>query len=325
MARHPERRCLGAGRKLLPPRRPRNRCGSSTRQPTVPLPLRDFGPMRSAELQLFVSTDEGRTWRLHDRQPLHQQTEWAARLVHDGRYWLAVQAMDAAGKQAPADSLQAEYQVIVDSQMPGIVLQLAQASENQVVGSFRVTDANLAPPTLSYDGFLETAPGQVVACRRADAVVFPSSEGFDGRVIWQFEGEGRFIARISIADIANNQSTAEKQLPVASSQPRDRAAPTGGRHCFTHPTGCGGRTAGACACPSSNAQAIAKTHRSGIAPSGSGKRRFAARITATRPIDAFGNQPEDSRHCAAAIHAEFICGSAARTAAANRPKRGRIG
>lgn len=63
-------------------------------------------------VQLHVSEDHGRSWRLYEEaQP--EQGSFAFRAMHDGEYWFLVRSVDRRGRIWPEGPAQAELRVVV--------------------------------------------------------------------------------------------------------------------------------------------------------------------------------------------------------------------
>jgi hypothetical protein len=99
------------------------------------------GRERLKQLQLFVSTDRGRTWRpaaiaAPDQDKFRFQAE------SDGLYWFAVQTMDLDGRYYPAtlESAQPSLQVIVDTVPPNVLLRPQTPRPGEVGVSWELRD-----------------------------------------------------------------------------------------------------------------------------------------------------------------------------------------
>jgi hypothetical protein len=96
------------------------------------------------ELRLYVSTDQGRNWKLSTRAaPDAKQFRFNA--PQDGLYWFAVQTVDKQGSLQPrAESdLKPNLKVIVDSTPPAVRVQPLPPRNGEVGVSWSVKDDNL--------------------------------------------------------------------------------------------------------------------------------------------------------------------------------------
>ncbi len=100
------------------------------------------GAQNLKQLQLFVSTDQGRTWApaaivAPDQQKFHFLAE------RDGSYWFAVQSLDLEGKLYPATMNTAQppsLKVIVDTQPPLVQVQALPPRAGEVGVAWTIRD-----------------------------------------------------------------------------------------------------------------------------------------------------------------------------------------
>src|SRR5690242_12931897 len=104
------------------------------------------------DLILYVSTDQGKTWK---QQASAQPTEpafsyWAQT---DGEYWFKVCVLNQQNKQEPEDVYQApvNLKVLVDTQKPELHVVSAERVGDEVVVRWEAKDANLDPSTLKME------------------------------------------------------------------------------------------------------------------------------------------------------------------------------
>jgi hypothetical protein len=116
-----------------------------------------FSPVPAAQnlkqLQLFVSTDQGRTWFPSAIvAPDQQKFNFVA--DRDGTYWFAVQTLDLQGKAFPPtmEGVAPTLKVIVDTQPPVVQLQPLPPRSGEVGVSWVIRD----------DNFDAMAPGAIV-------------------------------------------------------------------------------------------------------------------------------------------------------------------
>ena len=95
---------------------------SKARSFRFPVTLSSKTPGRVRELILYVSDDQGYTWK-RSGKTTPETLEFQVRVSHDGEYWFAVQTVDVDGKLYPSgDKMRIEptLRVIVDSTKPTI-------------------------------------------------------------------------------------------------------------------------------------------------------------------------------------------------------------
>jgi hypothetical protein len=103
------------------------------------------GKERLKQLQLFYSTDQGRTWQ-PNAVAAPDQTAFSFICDRDGLYWFTVQTLDTAGHYNPKtlEGAQPSLKVIVDTQPPIVQLRPLSGSRQGEVGiTWEVRDENL--------------------------------------------------------------------------------------------------------------------------------------------------------------------------------------
>src|SRR5262245_51348595 len=100
-----------------------------TRLPALSIPFSPNLPgSRVRDVELYVSTDQGRTWTYVTQSPLSprpEQNKFRHVIPSDGTYWFAVRSIDPNGTAHPAslDQLQAGLVVHLDRRPPLIQLR----------------------------------------------------------------------------------------------------------------------------------------------------------------------------------------------------------
>jgi hypothetical protein len=102
------------------------------------------GEQRLKQLQLFFSTDQGRTWQPSASAP-PEQRHFRFISERDGLYWFAVQTTDREGRLYPPtmEGAQPSLKVIVDTQPPVVRLQALPPRGGQVGIAWEIRDDNL--------------------------------------------------------------------------------------------------------------------------------------------------------------------------------------
>jgi hypothetical protein len=107
------------------------------------IPIRGENLNRYRQLQLHMSTDQGKSWQPYSLAPPDQRS-FPFIATRDGMYWFTVQAQDQQGQQFPPtlEGAQPSLKVIIDTQPPVIVLQPLTPRGNEVGVSWEVRDEN---------------------------------------------------------------------------------------------------------------------------------------------------------------------------------------
>src|SRR5262245_37896639 len=99
---------------------------------------------RIKQLQLFVSTDQGRSWQ-PSAAAAPDKRFFSFTAERDGYYWFAVQTLDADNKLNPVtfDNVAPSMKVVIDTQPPLVTLQPLPPRGNEVGVSWDIRDDNL--------------------------------------------------------------------------------------------------------------------------------------------------------------------------------------
>jgi hypothetical protein len=152
------------------------------------------------KIQLHVSEDRGRTFRLVDAITPEPEGGFVFTAPHDGWYWFAVQVCYKKSYAGPAnaDRLVPTLGVFVDTAKPLVSLEREKTGKGIVV-AWEASDENLdlSSLTLSYRRRGETQWRPLVAN--------PTPKG---RYQWQPKEKGCLEVRLCAADTANNKAEA---------------------------------------------------------------------------------------------------------------------
>ncbi|HMC90094.1 MAG TPA: hypothetical protein VKI17_11130, partial [Gemmataceae bacterium] len=108
------------------------------------IPFQTAGQKPLKQLNLYVSTDQGRTWYANVSAP-PDQGHFRFQTDRDGAYWFAVQTVEQDGRPFPQsmDGAQASLKVVVDTQNPVIQLQPLAPRGGEVGVAWDIRDDNL--------------------------------------------------------------------------------------------------------------------------------------------------------------------------------------
>lgn len=183
-----------------------------TRQTAFGVPFSvnpDFGPIR--EVQLHISTDQGKNWSLYGRQ-LPTAREFPFQAAADGEYWFAVKTI---GSQQPVKVLKPELIIAIDSRQPSFNVGLKNDALGRIVVSWRAADVNLNPDTVKLE--YQTVPtwGQqnsnwkTVDLPKADVV---GNKIYEDEIAFYPETNNVSVnVRVSISDRAGNVTVVNRR------------------------------------------------------------------------------------------------------------------
>ncbi len=162
--------------------------------------------MKARELQLHVSRNRGGNWELAQSIPA-QSGKFEFQAPADGEYWFVVKTIDGQGQaHPPGPTFEPGLMVVVDTQQPKFEVHLESLPAGKVQLSWQANDPNLDPASLRLE-YMQ--PGSI----DWQAVsVIPRNVG---QTSWTCPQAGLVSVRGSIADLANNTTTAENRLQVA--------------------------------------------------------------------------------------------------------------
>jgi len=152
------------------------------------------------EVQLYFARDGG-IWEKYTSSPADVPSDkrsFVFRTDHDGEFWFAVRTVDRRGVANPENEtkLQAGLKVVVDSEVPKIVLRPAASGGREIGVEWEVQDRNVDVASLKLEYRVE---GQETW--QAVPAVVPK---FIGQATWAPDHAGKVIVRCQIQDRAQN-------------------------------------------------------------------------------------------------------------------------
>ena len=186
-----------------------------TRQTLFSIPFRidasDPASRDVAEVQLYVSTNRGASWRLYGRvEP--ERGSFPFRAGGDGEYWFSLRTVDRAGQVRPQSASGPGLRVIVDTTAPQMSLEARSGDGGQIVARWQIIDPHLNPETLRIQ-FRSgpNQPWQTVAIDRRRSASSGAVES--GEVSWWPQGAfERMEVRGEAADLAGNTAVSHAQV-----------------------------------------------------------------------------------------------------------------
>lgn len=184
---------------------------------------------RLIEVQLYVSTDQGKNWTLYARTN-PQKKIFPFQSVGDGQYLFALKTLDRDRRLLPIGPPIPTLNIVVDTTRPTLALQVDPGVGGRVVTSFRAADPNLVRKTfrLSYrlDGV--GLPGNWVPInfpnkdlplvkakgrkpKPGDAEVLSDRIGW-----WPQPGAKTIVVKAEIKDQAGNMETTYQPINLAA-------------------------------------------------------------------------------------------------------------
>lgn len=154
------------------------------------------------EVQLFVTTDRGATWRLAQSVP-PTTGKFAFEAPSDGEFWFSVRTLDGFNRLHPqTGGMTPGLKVMVDTAPPDLTLSLDR-SGTDVRLTWRASDPNIDPGSLKLEHRL---PG-VDQWQPLSVASSPS-----GQTAWPVNSKGTVLVRGTILDRAGNTGSAKAEL-----------------------------------------------------------------------------------------------------------------
>ncbi|MBX7106733.1 MAG: hypothetical protein K1X57_21845 [Gemmataceae bacterium] len=193
---------------------PPNTPTTHTRLPAMSIPFTAVSGSRVRDVELYASTDQGKTWTyVQQAVPSQRREENKFRYVapNDGEYWFAVRSIDANGAGSPPtlDQLQAGLVVYLDRRAPLVQLRAATPGKpNQVGVEWDVREENFDPSRFKLE---YRVPGG-----QDDWAVQPTDAKVSGTQLWELTTAPKLEVRLRCGDRAGNQSEATILLTPGS-------------------------------------------------------------------------------------------------------------
>jgi hypothetical protein len=174
------------------------------------------------EVQLYLSTDQGKTWRFHDRQST-DKAEFPFQAQGDGEYWFAIKTLNRNRQLIPEGKPNAELIIIVDTELPELSFDVSADAAGRIECRWKATDKNLKADSvqLAYQP-IGAAPDdwKIVPVNLTGSV---RNGSYSDQIAWWPETTERSLnVRVSISDTAGNTVYQERRINIAQSPWRHR-------------------------------------------------------------------------------------------------------
>lgn len=189
------------------------------KQPVFQIPIQVASSRVSdiKELQLFVSTDRGQTWRMV-RTARPSQQAFTFRAQADGEYWFTLAYIDQEGRSEPED-IEREppgLKVVLDTHAPEIQLRPTDREGNQYGAIWQLSDEKLDLDSLQIEvkGASEPEWRSVQVPRMSE-----------GKGDWIGDPSESYSVRATVRDRAGNVSVQRIEIPATEQAVASRPAP----------------------------------------------------------------------------------------------------
>lgn len=188
---------------------------AATRRTTFSIPFRVDRSLNAVgaprEVLLYVSTDQGATWR-HCDSARADQSDFVYRAEGEGEYWFQVRMLDASGRLKPDNPSARPLRVAVDTTSPELSLSAFQDPAGSITARWRIEERNPASGSMRLQYRVGSAEAmQDVAIDRNRVQAGDGQQW--GEVTWWPRAEtGRVEIRVEVADLAGNRAVGHAEV-----------------------------------------------------------------------------------------------------------------
>lgn len=179
------------------------------RQPVfrIPFQVEPGEQARLREVQLHLSEDQGRNWRLHSSVGADQRS-FAFKAEREGVYWFTVRTVDLDGRAHPAslEGIKPGLRVVVDTQPPTATLRALASRQDQVGIEWELRDDNLDVQSLNVEYRAQGSGAWL------PLVIDKQTSG---QKYWTPPSRNPLEVRLRVQDRAENQATAQLSLTAS--------------------------------------------------------------------------------------------------------------
>ncbi len=193
-----------------------------TRQQEFSIPYQMTPNHSAREVQLFVSHDQGRHWRLISRGQPHLHS-FRYRAPSDGEYSFAIRTLHDGGQHLPPGPMQAELRVVVDTLAPRLDLVAERGDRGEVKVRWQAVDPNLMLKSLTIETrATANEPWKAVAIGQPPPSLRMTRAGEE--TFFPPAGAGTIFVRASVLDRAGNRSVNQAEVTLSSAAPAPQNA-----------------------------------------------------------------------------------------------------
>jgi hypothetical protein len=190
-----------------------------TRQTAFSIPFK-LNPADQADrepigVELFVSTDRGRSWKFYSKaEP--KAAHFVFRAGGDGEFWFQLRTVNRGGQASPSAFDRPGMRIVVDTVPPKLQLDARRGEAGEILLRWQVDEQNLSPESFKilYRGEASETWRPVAVDRqniRAAGLVWTGQATW-----WPQSAGGRIEVRGEVADLAGNVAVNHAQVSLAA-------------------------------------------------------------------------------------------------------------
>jgi len=179
---------------------------------------------RLIEVQLYVSTDLGKSWNLYARQsPLVKRIPFQS--VGDGDYLFALKTLDRDGQLLPTGPPMPTLRIAIDTQKPELQMRIDPDKSGRIAATWRAEDFNLDVEsiTLSYRVAAPNEPAtwHPIPTGSSNDQKQQAEPGlFQDRIVWWPNTQAdAIVVKLEVKDRAGNLSTVFQPVGLSALRP----------------------------------------------------------------------------------------------------------
>ncbi len=187
-----------------------------TRQTAFAIPFTINPGEPPTEVQLLISTDQGKNWQVYDRRAPTAR-EFLFRGSRDGEYWFSVRTIDSAGAAHPSGDPKAELMVLLDTIQPKVDFHAVVGPSGEIATTWGIFDENLDAETfqIHFQAIVArsepTPPWQQVAVEKP--VGSSKKQTFNGKTTWWPKTTSQAVTvRAVVRDLAGNAAEVNRRV-----------------------------------------------------------------------------------------------------------------
>lgn len=173
-------------------------------------------------MQLYISTDQGKTWRFYGRQSTDKQ-DFPFEADGDGDYWFAIKTLNRNRQLIPDGKPRPELIIQVDSVLPELTFDVQADAAGRIECRWKADDKNLKADSVTIDYQpIGAAPDDWKSVPVNLTGMVRNGSYADQLAWWPDTTERSLNVRLTIADQAGNSIYKERRINIAPSPWRHR-------------------------------------------------------------------------------------------------------
>lgn len=191
----------------------------------IPFSVEQTGA-QPVEVQLFVSRDQGKTWKFFARKPAGE-SGFPFQANEDGDFWFSTRTIDARGISYPTGNMAPQLRVFVDTTNPQVQAKTDSDINGQIILDYAITDIAVDEGFLQLEYMTDAVRQWMPITVEGRPGRRPEDGALTGRITWKPQTDWRQVyVRMIVRDKAGNQTVFNEQVqrPRVASNPMSFAS-----------------------------------------------------------------------------------------------------